>query len=409
VPADILIEERRLFYVACTRARHQLHVSAVDEGDDGDERPSPFITEWLRSGVTAQAMPGHPTHAFTLSGLVAELRVAATDPSSSPARREAAIARLAQLAAQRDDSGAPLVPQADPDQWWGVAERTQGAGPIADPIRPVHMSGSRLDSLLNCPLRYFLTNVAHADVPRAASTAFGSVVHAVADFVAKGEVPASLPAMDAEVDRVWSELRYESAWQTAAERVEAHDALRRFLAYHDRADRSLVDTEVSMEATVEVPLPGGGTEPVHISGYIDRIERDLAGNLVAIDLKSTRTKPSGPELAEHGQLGLYQLMIRSGAYSADPDVDTIADSDETPGGAALVQLRMNESKKDHGPKVQMQEALADEPPTWVEHRLGQAVSIIRSEEFPAMRCKECRYCAYASVCPAQSEGGEINP
>ena len=401
VPADILVEERRLFYVACTRARHQLHVSAVDEGDDGDERPSAFIAEWLRAGVVAQPMPGRPLHAVTLSGLVAELRVAATDPMSSPRRRDAAVARLAQLAAQVDDTGAPLVPQADPDQWWGLAARTQGAGPIADPIRPVHMSGSRLDSLLNCPMRYFLTNVAHADVPRSSSTAFGSIVHAVADFVAKGEVPASLPAMEAEVDRVWSALRYESAWQTAAERVEASEAMLRFLAYHDRADRALVDTEVSVEVTVEVPLPDGGTEPVHISGYLDRIERDMSGDLVAIDLKSTRHKPSGPELAEHGQLGLYQLMIRSGAYSAD--------TESAPGGAALVQLRINEGKNDDGPKVQMQEALTGEPPTWVEHRLGQAVSVIRSEEFPAVRCRECRFCAFHSVCPAQSEGGVINP
>jgi hypothetical protein len=70
---------------------------------------------------------------------------------------------------------------------------------------------------------------------------------------------------------------------------------------------------------------------------------------------------------------------------------------------------MNESKKDDGPKVQMQEALTSEPPTWVENRLGQAVAVIRSEEFPAVRCKECRYCAFHSVCPAQSEGGVINP
>ena len=69
VPADILVEERRLFYVACTRARHHLHVSAIDEGDDGDERPSPFIAEWLRAGVVAHAMPGRPSHPITLPPL----------------------------------------------------------------------------------------------------------------------------------------------------------------------------------------------------------------------------------------------------------------------------------------------------------------------------------------------------
>jgi RecB family exonuclease len=263
------------------------------------------------------------------------------------------------------------------------------------------LSGSKLDSVVECPLRFFLDTMAHAEVPRPATTAFGSVVHAVADFVAKDQIPASLPEMDAEVDRVWSELRYDSAWQSAAERVEAHEALRRFLTYHERTDRALVDTEVSMNVTVDVPLPAGGTEPVQLTGYVDRVERDLHGNLVAIDLKNMRNAPSAADVADHGQLGLYQLVIRSGGYSAEPDA--------SPGGAALVQLRINESSSDDGPRVQMQQALPDEPGTWVEQRLGQAVSIIRSEEFPAVRCSSCRFCAFHQVCPAQSEGGQVIP
>jgi len=399
--ADIMLEERRLFYVACTRARHQLHVSAVDEGSDGEIRPSIFITELMRHGVMAETVTGRPSHAITLAGLVAELRVAAMDTASSPRRRQAAVARLAQLAAQKDDLGHPLAPQADPQNWWGVAERSPGAVPVADPIRPIRLSGSKLDSVVECPLRFFLDTMAHAEVPRPATTAFGSVVHAVADFVAKDQIPASLPEMDAEVDRVWAELRYDSAWQSAAERVEAHEALRRFLTYHERTDRALVDTEVSMNVTVDVPLPAGGTEPVQLTGYVDRVERDLRGNLVAIDLKNMRNAPSAADVADHGQLGLYQLVIRSGGYSAEPDA--------SPGGAALVQLRINESSSDDGPRVQMQQALPDEPGTWVEQRLGQAVSIIRSEEFPAVRCSSCRFCAFHQVCPAQSEGGQVIP
>lgn len=400
-PSQLLLEERRLFYVACTRARRQLHVCAVDEGDDGELRPSVFVDELRRAGIAVQQVQGRPAHPVTLAGLVAELRVAATDPLSSPARRQSAITRLARLAAQRDEAGRPLVPQADPRSWWGVAERTVGAEPIADPIRPIRLSGSKLDAVLECPLRYFLENVAHAETPRAASTAFGSVVHAVADFVAKDQVPASLPEMEAEVDRVWSELRYDSAWQSVAEREEARQALRRFLVYHQRADRELVDTEVSMDVTVEVPLPTGGREPVQLTGYVDRVERDMTGRLVAIDLKNMRSAPSAADLRDHGQLGLYQLAIRSGGYDGQPDA--------APGGAALVQLRLPASRPDDGPKIQMQEALDDAAPTWVEHRLGEAVGVIRSEEFPAIRCTACQYCAFSRVCPAQSEGGEINP
>ena len=39
------MEERRLFYVACTRARRRLVVSAVKSPDDDGEQPSRFLEE----------------------------------------------------------------------------------------------------------------------------------------------------------------------------------------------------------------------------------------------------------------------------------------------------------------------------------------------------------------------------
>ena len=42
---ELLAEERRLFYVACTRARERLVVTAVASPDDEGEQPSRFLTE----------------------------------------------------------------------------------------------------------------------------------------------------------------------------------------------------------------------------------------------------------------------------------------------------------------------------------------------------------------------------
>ena len=47
----LLMEERRLFYVACTRARRRLVVSAVQSPDDDGEQPSRFLEEL---GVTIE-------------------------------------------------------------------------------------------------------------------------------------------------------------------------------------------------------------------------------------------------------------------------------------------------------------------------------------------------------------------
>jgi RecB family exonuclease len=209
-----------------------------------------------------------------------------------------------------------------------------------------------------------------------------------------------LDDMDAEVDRVWSELRFEARWQSESERREARAALQRFLGYHLRRDRELVDTEARVGAEVLVPTPGGDTEQVRLSGFIDRVERDADGRLVPIDLKNMRNPVPAKDVPEHGQLGVYQLLLREGG---------LGDGPAPVGGAALVQLRVDEGKGSTDAKVQFQDALPDDAPTWVEIRLGEAARILREEGFVATAGHACSYCAYQSTCPAKPRGEQVGP
>src|SRR5207342_3489428 len=103
-------------------------------------------------------------------------------------------------------------------------------------------------------------------------------------------------------------------------------------------------------------------------------------------LKNMRTPPGGAEVASHGQLGVYQLLVR--------------ENESTPmGGAELVQLRKATGANDASAKQQVQDPLPDERPTWVEVRLGEAAHIVRTEVFPAVRGRQCRLCAYQRACP----------
>ena len=139
--AALLDEERRLFYVAATRARRCLLVTAVDPSSDRqrrrgaaqpvpgragrDGRPRDRTSSSRADADRARAgvRPGELPRPLTLPALVAELRAAVADPATPERRRRAAAAELARLAAAG-------VPGADPDEWWGLraALRRAAAG-----------------------------------------------------------------------------------------------------------------------------------------------------------------------------------------------------------------------------------------------------------------------------------------
>ena len=399
-PGALLAEERRLFYVAATRARERLVVTAVKAPADDGDQPSRFLTEL---GVEPKDVTGRPRRPLSVAALVAELRATTVDPRVSEALREAAARRLARLAALADEDGRPLVPSAHPYRWWGMYDPTESKVPLRDRDQPVVLSGSALDQLANtCALQWFLGREVKADAPATSAQGFGNVVHVLADEVASGRTPADLDALMERLDTVWNALAFDAPWKSAQEKDNARVALERFLKWHvDSNGVRIGRTPVASEHDFDVTLEAGDYE-VRIRGSMDRVEADGEGRAYVVDFKTGKQTPTAREVEHHPQLAVYQLAVSEGAV--DEAFDGVRPE---PGGAELVQLRQGAPQRDGGetlPKVQAQKPLEGE---WAGELLATAAGKVLDERFTPTAGQHCTHCAFRASCSARPEGRHV--
>lgn len=382
--APLLAEERRLLVAAMGRARRRLLVTAVDgEGDTGgaqEQIPSEFVAELAACATSDGApLPAPPVAAplvLSAAGLVGRLRavVCAPDGAVTDSERADAATQLARLA----HAG---VPGADPADWHGAAPvSTQEPLWRADDGHAVTLSPSALQSLLDCPLRWLGERHGGTDGRDLRST-IGSVMHALV-----AESAGSATELLAELDRAWQHLPVESPWYSANEHARHRAMIETFLEW--RAQTRDQFTEVGTEVAFDGLVDAG----VRIRGRIDRIERDAAGRLVVVDVKTAKTPVSKDDAQQHAQLAVYQLAVQSG----------LVGSGEQPGGARLVYPAKPGAG---GATEREQDPLTGETAGQWRDRIAQAAAATAGPEFTARANDGCRHCPIRPSCPAHTGSG----
>ena len=368
-----LAEERRLFYVAVSRARRRLLISAVDGASRSDDVPSRFL-DLVDPREPDQPRPvtevSRPT---TLPALVVELRRILE--AGGDTKRKAGAARALRRLADAQVEGA------DPAGWWGLVAISD-EGPLVSGDELVRVSPSKLDRFLECPLRWLL-ETAGATSSDGFRQAVGTALHEVAEQIAQGRLDPD--AAEAALTGLMTDLDPGTGWVRDSNLVKAHDMLKRFLAWLRDNPREVVGIEAPF--SIEIGR-------AQVTGRVDRLERDDSGRLVVVDLKTGSSKVRAEDLPRNGQLGVYQVAVENGAFGPD----------EISGGAALVQLRAGSTRTAEQRQAPL---LDDAEPEWVVEAIGEAVEGMSAGTFLARANAGCDRCPTRRSCPLHATGQQV--
>jgi DNA helicase-2/ATP-dependent DNA helicase PcrA len=333
-------EERRLFYVAVTRARHRLTLSTV-EGKRS--KPSPFLDDILMDAQIKRR----------------DIEQLAPSPAEKPPAPAEAEPFLFEIPPHRARIGSRIGE-------WAASYRPPA-------LEPVKISPSSIGTLESCPQKYLFRYAWGLRGGPAAAMSFGSVMHNTIKYfigaLAKGRaLPFEEVARKFELE--WTSAGFEDAYQ---EQEYKKDGLAQLRAFHATTLASPPEI-VGQEKSFELPMDNN----VVLTGRMDQINRLGPGEEEIVDYKTGR--PGNEDKAKKDlQLSVYALAAREVF-------------DWNPARLTLHFLQTNQAVSATRDERQLKKLRCD---------IQEAAADIRAGEFPGKPCFACRTCDYESICPAR--------
>jgi DNA helicase-2/ATP-dependent DNA helicase PcrA len=356
-------EERRLFYVALTRARERLTLTTVVHPRS---KPSIFLDDILGSPQLARE------------------HVEQSAPRSVPPPPERAARSGEPLFA--DEASRPRVYSRIAD--WALEYRP----PVFEPLQ---LSSSAIETYKMCPQKHLFGNVWGLRGGPKASMTFGNVMHTtIREFLGALRKGRPLPPFE-EVEtifrREWSSAGFEDRYQEECYQKDGLEQLRAFHASCVEVPPEILAQEKAFTLELE--------NNVQVTGRIDQVNaRTSAGDPTAdavpqsagagktpeVEIVDYKTgKPKTEEKARKDlQLGIYALAAREA-------LDLNA--------TLMVYHSLENNQRVAAGRDAKQ--LAD-----VRNTIQEVAADIRAREFPPRPGFSCRSCEYRTLCPAKEAG-----
>ncbi len=363
-----IYEERRIFYVACTRAMNELYLF-------GPEKAQSLFTKELESENVMEVIP------------MTKITESSNEINISEAKQKLLVELSREIAAHQYENVSSIVEGLKQlDETGNLAQNHPYSfvtGPNNEereksPERMLNLSASAIEEYDKCPLKYRLDK--EDKVPERKSKVtleFGSIIHNTLDELHRAE-NQSLDNLLKLLDKHWRSEAFEYLLREQEFKKQGQEIL---IAYHNWIQDNpptVVATERWFEFVVE-------EINVRITGKIDRIDEE-DGPLAVVDYKTSKNKSSAK--------GSLQLALYTEAIKRDA-VEGISGS---PGTASLHFLR-------HADDPLSSHRFTEADLMKQMKKVGKVSEGIRKGEFePKPSDFHCTHCDYREfLCPAWEE------
>lgn len=414
-----LEEERRVLFVAITRAMSELHITMSEARADGKvNEPSPYqddfagctLLETKRYTTTDIEAPGAAAGAYRtrraqearLTFLVSRLG-SHTKGANVDATLQECISLVGGLLADGAEGGVEAVERAlkaigialPPEVRYLEPDKPKGL------VGPLYLSASNLNLYAGCPRQFYYKHVVRIPETASFEARLGTAIHAALEEFhrrhAKPEV-AHFHELAELFEVELADVQFSAEKEKAQGIERGRNILRLYLA--EEAARGTNVEHVEKEFTVSL------SQDVTLTGKIDRIDRLPDGKIRVVDYKTGKLK-ARPDYLDDFQMPIY-------AWAVQEHLGEKLDSVEVIGLKEVKELKEGPTLEravlpwEDGSKY----ALTAERLEGVKKRVAEIIIGIREGKFDPIpeerRCGWCRYnllCADAWGVSGEPQGG----
>jgi len=385
-----LLDEKRLLYVAMTRAKSHLYITYAQDYENRkkEAQPSPFLEEIdfkdnplieilsYKSNIDVQLSTGE--HLEQVKAEHQEIAVT----SINQMNLNTAIRKIIDLAKIKHfeefgnlDTFDPVkLLEIEPEESQIDSQLYQKSIPLIkkDNFR---LSPSKIQTYEECPLKFKFQYVLRVPTPSKTYFGMGTAIHAVAENLTKmqkdGKESTEKLALEI-LDKQWDHSSYRNQrTKENQDKVKSKDMVKTYMEW----EKNNPNTPVEVEPKFEIKI-----NDVTVSGKIDRVEQTPEGEYEVIDFKTGYAYKNKNTIKEDVQMNIYALGTEK-LYG------------KLPTKTSLFYIKDNKIVTHFIEKETLDEFTKS---------LGDKIDAIFEEKFDAIpEFRKCSRCDFANICDAK--------